>query len=51
VDPLKNKDEKLATKKDILNPWILDQIGSRQFVDIPVILPEKWCFRALYGRF
>jgi hypothetical protein len=28
VDPLKNKDEKLATKKDISNPGILDRLAS-----------------------
>ena len=28
VDPLKNKDEKLATKKDILDPGILDLVAS-----------------------
>jgi hypothetical protein len=46
VGPLKNKDEKLATKKDILNPWILDRVGLRQLIDISVILSEKWVLQS-----
>jgi hypothetical protein len=46
ADPLKNKDEKLATKKDILNPWVLDRVGSRQLVDISVNLSVKWVLQS-----